>query len=1291
MALKTKAGLLLVSVAACALLTSPGLAQTVPASTLSIVPYDVATPIDTLVSAIQAANSGITILSSSYIGITGQGGTYTGFDLPSTAGGPTITAPNGVLLTSGSADLPLTNTVTAFNHTTGTGANAQLTALLDGVPTNDQNVLSLTFTVNNPQANAVKAGFVFGTDEYPEYIANYNDTIGFFVDGKNYAVFPNGSLVSINESTSSNFNNNNVQSSNGTPPYGIEYDGISNLLTVDGLLDPTLTTHTLTIAIADVNDSAVDSGVFIGGLKAALVAGGGGIVTASSTIDTTHGDLAPAIFSLGSPAAEAATVQFDGGTLRMTGGSFAGNIVTAPVVISASNGTVDTTPASGGFSGVVSGPGSLTITGSNTFSLSGANTYTGGTILSGGTLLVSTSTASQNGVVSSSIGSGPLAMADGTTLKETTGVTLGNAAILSGTAGFETSDTAADGDGLIYNGVISGTGSLVKTGASGLRLTAANTYSGGTVIQAGHIGIADDDALGTGTLTFAGGSLRPHVDGLTVGNAALLSTDGTIDTRGHDLTYAGAIAGGGQLIKAGQYALTLTNADSYTGGTALNAGTLALGNSGALGTGPLTVNAGVLQAAADGLVIGNGVTLAAESVTVDTQANALTLSGAISGAGQLAKVGAGTLTLSGPNAYAGGTDVLAGTLAVGSSTALGTGPVSLQDGTALSFVADGLTLANAIDLPAVDPTIDSGSGFATLSGPITGPGQLTKTGTGTLDLTGTSTNTGPTEVTAGTLQVDGALLNSTVTVDDGATLGGRGSVAGVIVGGGGRLAPSSAQPLTITGNLQLLTGATYEVTVNPDGTNGKLAVGGSVDLGGAALSVLAGSGTFAARTYTLLTAGTLLPGTTFGSVTTATSLALLRPQVNYDYADNDVTLTLNPVDFKTIAATPNQAAVAGAIQNLGPSNGLYDAVVGLDQAQARQAFRATSGVTHANTQTVITSFARTSSTLLLDRLWDVSGSGLSAQQVLDQFAPDRLPALVRCYGPAPDPVPAAAPATYTAWGEAFGTFGHTDATPNAGGLDRSLGGFILGIDTPLDRIGGDKWRAGLAGGYTNTSFKSPLDGGSGTVQSVFGSLYGGARYGAVDLRLGTVAGGTFIDARRDVAFGGVPLFNEVERSHNTGYTVQTFGEVGYRIPAGNVVFEPIAGAAYLHSHQDGFTEKGGLAALTVAAQDTDLGTTTLGFRAEAQPFKDLPIVAHALLGWQHAIGDVSPATTLAFASAPLDTFSVIGTPIDRDALAAEAALDYRVSSVLDVGLTYVGQVGATAADHSVKGRLEYRF
>ncbi len=610
----------------------------------------------------------------------------------------------------------------------------------------------------------------------------------------------------------------------------------------------------------------------------------------------------------------------------------------------------------------------------------------------------------------------------------------------------------------------------------------------------------------------------------------------------------------------------------------------------------------------------------------------------------------------------------------------------MRDGTTLQFVADGLTLVNTIALTnRQDPTIDTGSGSDTISGPITGPGALTKIGSGTLDLTGTNTYSGATEVAVGTLLVDGSVVNSIITVDNGASLGGSGSIAGFIVNSGATLTPSTSRSLTVTGNGTFLTGSTYQVTINPDGTNNKLSIGGTATLGGAALSVLTSGAGFSAGTFTLLTAAGGVSGT-FGTVTTASNLALLDPRLVY--TPDSVTLTLAPVDFATAATTPNQAAVARAIQALGANSPLYQGVLTQNPAGARQAFAAASGVSHASTTSIIATNTRLTTGLVIDRLWDVSGSGLSAQQVLNQFAPDRMPLLVRCYGPVPDAVLAARPPTYTAWGEAFGSFGHTAGGLNAGALDRSLGGFVAGVDMPLTGIPGNAWRGGIAGGYTNSTFHSRLDGGAGTVQGVFGSLYGGARYGAVDIRIGTTVGGNFVDARRTVSFPG---FLEAERSSNAGYTVQTFGEVGYRIPAATLVIEPIAGAAFLHSHQDGFQEKGGAAALTVSALDNDLGTTTLGIRTEMQPFKDLPLVAHTYLAWQHVIGNISPATTLAFEAAPANTFAVTGAPIDRNALAAEFAVDYRVSTALDVGLSYTGQIGRTASDHSVKGRVEYRF
>lgn len=156
---------------------------------------------NTLVPALLAPGSGITVVPGSATlqgNIAGptvsQTGTYTGFNLaPSSGSTPTLTLPDGIVLNTGGANLPLTNTVNQFNgFGPGTGSNAQLSALA-GTGTLDANVLSFSFTVA-PGQNAVTAQFVFGTDEFPTQ--SVTDIFGFFVDGVNYAKFPGGELIS---------------------------------------------------------------------------------------------------------------------------------------------------------------------------------------------------------------------------------------------------------------------------------------------------------------------------------------------------------------------------------------------------------------------------------------------------------------------------------------------------------------------------------------------------------------------------------------------------------------------------------------------------------------------------------------------------------------------------------------------------------------------------------------------------------------------------------------------------------------------------------------------------------------------------------------------------------------------------------------------------------------------------------------------------------------------------------------------------------------------------------------
>lgn len=252
-------------------------------------------PLTLLPAALLGPGSGITIIpgSLSFTGRVGNGvnpntaqsAIYTDFTLtPNNPGLPTISNPDGILLTSGVGNVPFTNTNAEFDHEEagvpppGTGGDPNLTAILQAagiVPplsdTNDVNILQFSFTVD-PGLTSVEADLVFGSDEFPDQ--NVTDVFGFFVDGDNFAFFQDGSLVSfVAGANAANFNDNDF----GTGNYNLEYDGISNSLHVVGILDPNLTTHTLKIAIADTNDNLFDSGVFVGNLVGGTATGGGGI------------------------------------------------------------------------------------------------------------------------------------------------------------------------------------------------------------------------------------------------------------------------------------------------------------------------------------------------------------------------------------------------------------------------------------------------------------------------------------------------------------------------------------------------------------------------------------------------------------------------------------------------------------------------------------------------------------------------------------------------------------------------------------------------------------------------------------------------------------------------------------------------------------------------------------------------------------------------------------------------------------------------------------------------------
>ena len=336
---------------------------------------------------------------------------------------------------------------------------------------------------------------------------------------------------------------------------------------------------------------------------------------------------------------------------------------------------------------------------------------------------------------------------------------------------------------------VSGAGnSLVVSG--NVSLLNANSFTGGTTLNAGNLAIGNNASLGTGSLTVNGGSISSTgMDNRSLSNNLALAATTTLgDTTNFgrltftgttdlgaanrvinlnsDVEFAGPVTGTGfGFTRNGPGFLTLSGANTYTGATIVNSGTLILTGSNN-SAGATTINNGGIQLGGEingGLATGT-LTFGALLETVlepvggdRTLSNNVVLTYNASAGGIGAVYGAHNLTINGNFTFASGG---------GGNRTLNS---SLDPSKALTLAGQVRLTDNAT---ARNQTI-TGTGVTRITGPVVnggaGVGSLTKNGAGTVILSNTSTYTGATTVSGGTLAVSG---NGTVETTSGITVNG---------------------------------------------------------------------------------------------------------------------------------------------------------------------------------------------------------------------------------------------------------------------------------------------------------------------------------------------------------------------------------------------------------------------------------------------------------------------------------------------------------------------------------------
>ncbi|WP_342737243.1 autotransporter domain-containing protein [Bradyrhizobium sp. B117] len=829
-------------------------------------------------------------------------------------------------------------------------------------------------------------------------------------------------------------------------------------------------------------------------------------------------------------------------------------------------------------------------------------------------------------------------------------------------------------------------GSAAITNTGELRFTNTATAGSVAITNNSALNFFDTSTAGNAAITNNGG--LTFFDATTAGSATI--TNGSFAS----LFFAASTTAGSAVI-TNTNSGTVQFLDNSTAGNAVitNSGTVQFLDNSTAGNAAITDTAsGSVDFTAStgpnndhklsaGSLDGSGTfSLGRNELTVGGNNRSTNVTGVINDGGlggSLVKAGTGTMILSGINTYTGGTTVSAGTLQIGNG---GT------TGSIVGNVADNGTLAF------------NRSDAVSFGGVISGTGALQQSGTGTLTLSGVNTYTGATTVNSGTLRAgsaDAFGASSTFAIAAGSfldlngfnrtfgSLSGAGTVTGANSTISGTFAPGNGTPgssMAMVGNLAFQSVAQYLVRINP-ATASFANVTGTATLGGATVNAAFAPGSYVARQYTILTAGSV--SGTFNTVANTNLPSNLHTTLSYDAGNVFLNLALSFAIASGLQG--NQTKVGNALTNF---------------------FNTTGGI------------PMTFAALTPGQLTQASGEGATGSQqttfgAMNQFMGIMTDPFVAGRGDAVGAPPLAYAEEHSV-ANAYAMFtkaplaNHDDPRWNVwaagfGGSQSTDGNNALGSNATTSRLvgtaaGADYWvsprtLAGFALAGGGTSF-SVTGGGSGRSDLFQAGAFVRHTVGAAYLSGALAYGWQDVTTDRTVTIAGVDRLRA--QFNATAFSGRAEGGYRYVTPwIGGVGLTPYAAAQFTTFDLPAYAERAVSGANTFAlaygAQSVTDTRGELGLRADksyAMPNAVLTLRGRA--AWAH---DFNPdrAIGATFQTLPGASFVVNGAAQAANSALTTASAEMEWINGWSVAATFEGEFSNLTRSYAGKGAVRYQW